>query len=231
MKILLFLYGIALSVIVPIDATFASEIISLKKSLALELTTPHLQRGAFFYQNYCAGCHSLTYFPHNLEARALLLSASSKQILPRSYPWRIALNPEDARKWFGVVPPDLSLITRQRGTRWLYNYLNSFYNDKSRPFGSNNLMFPEVAMPNVLASLTGDRVLKITHTHLPYLEMDKKSPLTMNQINEVLVDLVCFLAYVGEPKQQVRYYLGVWVIVFLLLLLIPLYYVKKGYSH
>ena len=35
-----------------------------------------------------------------------------------------------AAKWFGGVPPDLSLVSRSKGTDWIYTYLKSFYDDE-----------------------------------------------------------------------------------------------------
>ena len=63
---------------------------------------------------------------------------------------QIAMRAEDAKRWFGVVPPDLSVIARARGTDWLYTYLRTFYLDESRPMGTNNLAFKDVGMPHVL---------------------------------------------------------------------------------
>eukprot|EP00119_Amphimedon_queenslandica_P016965 XP_019857384.1 PREDICTED: uncharacterized protein LOC109585702 [Amphimedon queenslandica] len=72
-------------------------------------------------------------------------------------PMNISMSPEKAAKWFGVAPPDLSLIARSRGADWLYSYLVTFYADPdpSRPFGVNNVIFGDVGMPHALQSLQG----------------------------------------------------------------------------
>jgi ubiquinol-cytochrome c reductase cytochrome c1 subunit len=69
----------------------------------------------------------------------------------------IAMKVDDASGWFGVAPPDLSVIARARGVDWLYTYLTTFYADPNpaRPFGVNNVMFPDVGMPHVLWPLQG----------------------------------------------------------------------------
>ena len=67
---------------------------------------------------------------------------------------------DDAKKWFGAVPPDLSVIARARGSDWLYTYLRTFYRDDTRPTGWNNLVFDKVGMPHVLWELQGQRVPK-----------------------------------------------------------------------
>ena len=125
--------------------------------------TASLQRGARVYVNYCLGCHSLAFMRYERMGRDLglgdeqvrenLLFASDKVTDPMT----IAMRPEDATKWFGVAPPDLSVIARARGPDWLYSYLVTFYTDSnpSRPFGVNNVVFSDVGMPHVLVSLQG----------------------------------------------------------------------------
>jgi ubiquinol-cytochrome c reductase cytochrome c1 subunit len=124
-------------------------------------------------------------------------------------PIRIALPPEDAKQWFGVVPPDLSLISREKGTQWLYLYLNSFYKDDSRPFGTNNHLVVDVAMPNILESWHDE--------------------LSKEQFDTSLQDLVTFLAYVGEPEQRLRYRLGFFVMSFLIVLFLVILRLKAVY--
>jgi hypothetical protein len=46
---------------------------------------------------------------------------------------RVALDAKDGKEWFGVPPPDLSVIARSRGADWLYTYLRTFYRDPRRP--------------------------------------------------------------------------------------------------
>ena len=125
--------------------------------------TASLQRGARIYVNYCLGCHSLSFMRYDRMGRDLglsdgqvkenLLFAADKVTDPMT----IAMRPEAAAKWFGVEPPDLSVIARSRGPDWLYSYLVTFYTDPnpSRPFGVNNVVFGDVGMPHVLASLQG----------------------------------------------------------------------------
>ncbi|MBF2758808.1 MAG: cytochrome c1 [Ectothiorhodospiraceae bacterium AqS1] len=122
-----------------------------------------LQRGAQLYVNYCLGCHSLSYMRYDRVGRDLGLSAeqTAENLLFASdritEPMNISMSPEKAAKWFGVAPPDLSLIARSRGADWLYSYLVTFYADPdpSRPFGVNNVIFGDVGMPHALQSLQG----------------------------------------------------------------------------
>ena len=58
----------------------------------------------------------------------------------------VAMTSDDAENFFGIVPPDLSVMARSRGANWLYTYFMTFYRDPFRPFGVNNLVFKDVAM-------------------------------------------------------------------------------------
>ena len=125
--------------------------------------TASLQRGAGLYVNYCLGCHALSFMRYDRMGRDLgltgeqvsenLLYAADKATAPMS----IAMRPEAAASWFGVAPPDLSVISRARGPDWLYSYLTTFYADPnpSRPFGVNNVVFQDVGMPHALVPLQG----------------------------------------------------------------------------
>jgi ubiquinol-cytochrome c reductase cytochrome c1 subunit len=125
--------------------------------------TASLQRGARIYVNYCLGCHSLSFLRYERMGRDLGLSAEqvSDNLLYAAdkitAPMSIAMRVDDARKWFGVAPPDLSVISRARGPDWLYSYLTTFYADAnpSRPFGVNNVVFEDVGMPHALLPFQG----------------------------------------------------------------------------
>lgn len=205
-----------------------------------------LQRGAKIFMNYCLGCHSLKYMRYNKMANDLGLTTFDGEIdkdllvnnlifthakLPD--PIKIGLPPTDAKQWFGTVPPDLSLIARVRGGPWLYTFLKSFYADSSRPFGSNNLLIPGVAMPNVLAPLVG-QVIAIRENNqqnapITHLLKVKEGEMTAQEFDNAVEDLVNFLVYVGEPVQLVRYRLGYFIIAFLCVFLIAVYLLKKSY--
>ena len=113
-----------------------------------------LQRGARNFINYCSGCHAAQYMRYNrigadlgipdtLLRENLIFSPTAKV----SDTIRSAMPPADAVLWFGVAPPDLSLIARARGADYLYTFLKSFYADPSRPTGVDNLVLKGTAMP------------------------------------------------------------------------------------
>lgn len=202
-----------------------------------------LQRGAKLFMNYCSGCHSLKYIRYNRMAEDMGLTTfdghleegllTNNLIFTKSSiydPIQIAMSPEDAKQWFGMVPPDLSLSARNRGPDWIYTYLKSFYADKTRPFGANNLLIPDVAMPNVLEPLIG-RVVAVDNKdkHTKSLLMVEPGEMHQAQFDSAMLDLVNFLVYVGEPAKLVRYKLGVFVMLYLGLLLIVAVLLKKAY--
>jgi ubiquinol-cytochrome c reductase cytochrome c1 subunit len=126
-----------------------------------------LQRGAALFVNYCVSCHGASFMRYSRmgedlgltdeQVRRNLMFAAEKI----GDPMAVAMHGDDAIRWFGIQPPDLSVIARARGADWLYTYLLTFYHDPDpkRPFGVNNLVFPEVGMPHVLWELQGVQLL------------------------------------------------------------------------
>lgn len=201
-----------------------------------------LQRGARMFVNYCLSCHSAQYMRYNRIAADLgidesvvtdnLMFASDKI----GDTMQIAMRPSDAEQWFGVAPPDLSVIARSRGADWLYSFLNGFYLDESRPTGVNNLYFATTAMPHVLSELQGLQVLREGDDehdghdgHGPALELVSPGKMDPGQYRQATRDLVTFLVYMGEPAKLVRYKLGFWVIAFLLVLFMAARAMKREY--
>lgn len=212
------------------------------------------QRGAKLFMNYCAGCHSLKYLRYNQMAKGLGLTTddgSPDQDLLKNLMFTTAkttdhvltaIPMENAAEWFGgITPPDLSLEVRIRGADWIYTYLKSFYEDKTRPFATNNALYPQVAMPDVLYPLQGKQIaITQTSTHvfegntiktttIDHLQSLGNGEMSEQAFNSAIGDIVNFLAYVGEPDQLTRIHLGYWVIAFLIILLLFAYLLKKEY--
>lgn len=198
-----------------------------------------LQRGAKTFVQYCLGCHSLKYMRYSRIADDLEISEQqvNKDLMyvgdKIHDSMRIAMSPEDAEIWFGIEAPDLSLVARSRGADWLYSYLQGFYQDESRPFGVNNRVFKDVAMPNVLWELQGNQTAifkTVENTSvIGRLKITEKGSMSPLDFDATIKDLVNFLVYVGEPAQLVRIKLGKWVILYLLVFLIVAYRLKKEY--
>ena len=142
--------------------------------------------------------------------------------------------PEDgAKQWFGVVPPDLSVTARYRRPDWIYTYLRSFYVDESTPTGWNNLLFPNVAMPNVLYEWQGPRRAQFAATegskHFEGFEQVSDGQMTNEEFDSAILDLTNFMVYLAEPAKLVRYRIGLWVTIFMVLFTILAYFLKKEY--
>lgn len=204
-----------------------------------------LQRGAKLYVNYCMGCHSLQYMRYQRMGEDIGIPT---EVLEKNFMFgaekvgelmTISMKKQDAEKWFGVAPPDLSVIARARGVDWLYTYLLSFYLDGKRAIGINNLVFKDVGMPHVLWKLQGWQTLTHTESHghqSASLVLKDKAQLSekghyesVSSYKRDVRDLVNFLAYVGEPMQLERRVIGKWVIFFLVIFLIVAYALKKEY--
>lgn len=197
-----------------------------------------LQRGAANFFNYCSGCHSLQYMRYNRIAEDLDLDES---LVKANFMFvgdkignavKVSMEPEDAKSWFGVQPPDLSVISRVRGADWLFSFLNGFYTESERPTGVNNLYFSQTSMPHVLWELEGYKKFinpsEDDQNSGIAFEIVVPGKLSQNEYQEFTRDIVSFLVYVGEPARLVRYKLGFWVIAFLFVLFIFAYLNKRA---
>ncbi len=203
-----------------------------------------LQRGARNFVNYCLGCHSAKYMRYSQLAADLALTEDELRTNLMFTGSRVydtmdtAMPAEKARQWFGNAPPDLSLITRSRGTDYVYTFLRAFYADPSRPTGVNNAVLPGTAMPHVLAGLQGlqrPRYETVTGEegvaaeHLVGLEPGVPGELPAAAYDSFVRDTVAFLEYVAEPHKAKRQALGVWVILFLLMFTAFTWFLYKEY--
>ena len=200
-----------------------------------------LQRGARNFVNYCQGCHSAKYVRYNQLARDL--GMTEQQVIDNlmfgaarpTDTMEIAMRPADGQRWFGMAPPDLSLMARSKGSDYIYNFLRSFYLDPSRPTGVNNLMLPNAAMPHVLWELQGLQKAKFEEqqhdgmTQVVFEGFEQVSPgqLSPEAYDEFVRDTVNFLDYIAEPMKLKRQSLGVLVIAFLLVFGVFAYLLKQ----
>ena len=177
--------------------------------------TASLQNGAKLFMNYCSGCHAIGFMRYNRIAKDLNLSDSlvaEHLMFAGEKPGETittAMPKEGAAKWFGGTPPDLSLVARAKGTDWIYTYLRGFYKDDSKVFGVNNKVLENASMPDVLWSLKEEK--------------------SEAEFDQDVRDITNFLDYVGEPAKLIRTSLGVWVLLFLGVLFVLTYLLKKEY--
>ena len=197
-----------------------------------------LQNGAKIFVNNCLNCHAAAFMRFN---RLKDIGLTEQQIKDNllfttdkvGETMKIAMDPKNAKDWFGGVPPDLTLIARSRadiakgsGPDYLYTYLRTYYRDETKASGWNNLAFPNVSMPHVLWELQGERKPIYTeveeHGHKVAVfkgwEQVKSGSMTPLQFDDAMGDLVSYLQWMGEPAQSTRVRIGVWVLLFLLLL-------------
>ncbi|MBK6675887.1 MAG: cytochrome c1 [Rhodocyclaceae bacterium] len=195
-----------------------------------------LQNGAKLFINYCLNCHSASYMRYN---RLRDVGLSDDQIREKlmftadkvGELMRIALQRDEAKAWFGVAPPDLTVIARARasefgsGADWLYTYLRTFYRDDSRPTGWNNVVFENVGMPHVLWELQGEQVMGDDH----HLKLARPGKLKAEEYDALVADLVGYLKYMSEPMSEYRKSLGVAVLIALSVLFVFSYALKREY--
>ena len=203
-----------------------------------------LQRGAKYFVNYCMGCHSLKYMRYNRMAQDLGIDEVGLRqhlILTGGKPGDLmanAMRPVDAEKWFGTAVPDLTLVARWRSPDWLYSYLKGFYTDETRPYGVNNLIFPDVGMPHVLSRMQGVQEAVYEEKagesgepikHVTGLKLTEPGSIAPEEYDTMVRDLTNFLTYAGDPVKLERQRLGVYVLLFLGLFFILAYALKKEY--
>jgi ubiquinol-cytochrome c reductase cytochrome c1 subunit len=196
-----------------------------------------LQRGARTFVNYCLACHGASLMRYERMAKDLgisdellrenLMFATDKpgELMVASMP------SEGAKQWFGVVPPDLSVTARYRRPDWIYTYLRSFYVDELSPTGWNNVLFPNVAMPNVLYEWQGYQKANFFDGSGDFEKFEQliDGKLTDQQFDAEIGDLTNFMVYLAEPAKLVRYQIGLWVTIFMVLFSIFAYFLKKEY--
>jgi ubiquinol-cytochrome c reductase cytochrome c1 subunit len=196
-----------------------------------------LQNGAKLFINYCLNCHSASSMRYN---RLRDLGLSEDQIKSNLLfsgekvgdMMKIAMRPDDAKTWFGAVPPDLTVIARARasgagtGGDYLYTYLRTFYKDDTRPTGWNNLVVPNVAMPHELWQLQGVRTVKMVEEPDPHekgktvhrfagFEQVTKGSVSPQEFDTQVADLVAYMEWMAEPTRDLRKRLGAIVVLFL----------------
>jgi ubiquinol-cytochrome c reductase cytochrome c1 subunit len=196
-------------------------------------------RGAGYFANYCLGCHGLKQIRYSRIGKDLKMNETQLRDLIQFGDAKIhesvhsAMKPESAIAAFGVAPPDLSLVVRSRGADWVYSYLKGFYDDPKRPFGVNNIVAPNVAMPNVLWELQGRQEPELGNVDgkraVVGLKLTTHGKMKPHEFDGAVNDLVNFLAYVGEPSVLQRVPLGKYVIAFMLFLTYLFYRLKKEY--
>jgi ubiquinol-cytochrome c reductase cytochrome c1 subunit len=253
---------LALVLLAATDGALASETgVRLEPALVDRLDVESLQRGARNFVNYCLTCHSAQYMRYN---RLTDLRLSESQIQDnlmfatdkRGSTMMPAMTRAEGAAWFGVAPPDLSVEARIRGNDWLYSYFLAFYRDDGSATGWNNLVFPNVAMPHVLWSLSGTQKLVETvyddHDEaeaaaiaakglalaerlangkyvVKTLANDTPGTLSTVEYKKFVADIVNYMDYMAEPVRNQRINIGIVVLIYLGVLFAFAYALKRAY--
>ena len=222
-----------------------------------------LQRGAKYFVNYCMGCHSMSFMRYERISTDLGIAP---EIIQQNLNFAggnigslmtIAAPAKVQKKWFGAAPPDLTLVARARGNEWLYTYLRNFYQDETRPYGVNNRVFTDVAMPHAMLELQGmaqcapgpvhaenggikrdpltrEEILVDAKTGEALnpcgrLVVEKAGKLKQVEFDQAVGDLVSFLAYAGEPAALKRQRMGVYALFFVSLFFVFAWLLNREY--
>ena len=202
---------------------------------------PSLQRGARNFMNYCSGCHSAQYVRYNTIGKHLELS--DEQLVDNLMfnaektfeTIRAAMPAEDAERWYGTAPPDLSLMARSKGADYIYTFLKSFYISDDSPTGVDNVVLAGTSMPHVLWELQGFQSAVFTeHTEdgVTTQVFEHFEPVTdglydAEDYDAFVRDTVNFLAYIAEPIRSDRRKIGTWVLIYLVVFLVIARMLKK----
>ena len=217
-----------------------------------------LQRGMQTYVNYCLGCHTAQYqryiraaedlhIPEELVTEHLIFGDQKIGDQMTS-----VMDPKLAAQWFGAAPPDLTNEVNLRGADWIYTYLRSFYVDESRPYGVNNVVYPAVGMPNVLAELQGiqskscGEVAQLDVHGVALMDSltgaliteqsceiftvaEGTGTMTPAEFDTTIYDLTNFMAYMAKPYKSDSQRIGLWAVLFCIMMTILFYFLKKEY--
>ncbi len=201
-----------------------------------------LQRGAANFMNYCSGCHSAQYVRYKTIGKDLDLS---DEMLVNNLMFnagttletiQASMSGDDAARWYGTAPPDLSLMARAKGADHIYSFLKGFYIDPDSPTGVDNSVLPGASMPHVLWELQGYQSVHFSEhsnedgsvsTNFDGFEQVTSGTMDSADYDEFVRDTVNFLAYIAEPVRSHRVAMGKWVIIYLLFFLIIARMLKK----
>ncbi len=170
-----------------------------------------LQRGAQLFMNYCLGCHSMKYqryqrsfqdlgIPDELGQEYLQFTGEKvSDYITRAMP------EEAAAGWFGAAP--------------------------------NNTVFPEVGMPHVLQPLQGTPTRTYEEQMVDGemvkryvgIKSDGTGAMSPDEYDQAVADIVNFLEYTGEPSKLESHKIGKWVLIFIAVLFVFVYLLKKEY--
>lgn len=217
------------------NAMAAGPTFPMEKAPDLTNDLTALQNGAKIFVNHCLNCHSASFVRYNRMTELGLTERQIKENLMFTTDkvgdlMIAAIDPKQAKQWFGTNPPDLTLVARSRssvqgysGADYLYTLLRTYYRDETKPTGWNNLAFPNIGMPHPLWEMQGERkpIMETVSSGghevqvLRGWETVKAGTMSQAEYDRNVVDLVAYMQWLAEPGRNDRIRLGVWVLIFL----------------
>lgn len=185
---------------------------AMLEDIRVDTSVAAIERGVDGLMNNCHSCHSLKY----IKYRDLAAFGIDKKKIEDwrgdqalDAPLASQMTDDAAVQSFGVIPPDLSLMTKARegGTSYVYSYLLGYYNTPDGMTG--NHIYPATRMPDILG-ISG-----------------ATDPAERAELQKKAHDIVSFLAWAADPHEEERHRLGYYVIGYLVILTLLLYFVKN----
>lgn len=199
-----------------------------------------LKNGAKLFTTYCMNCHSASFMRYQKlfeigfteeEMRNEGMISPDAKVGDLMV---VAARTNEQKQWFGgIAPPDLTVVVRARGEAgapnagrdFVYTYLRSFYRDPERPTGWNNPTFENVGMPHPMWELQGQAVKNTDGT----LTIQTPGSMSAAEYDKAVSDIVAFMTWMAEPQQLERQTIGAFVLLFLVILFVFAYALKKNY--
>ncbi|MBF0107732.1 MAG: hypothetical protein HQL76_00960 [Magnetococcales bacterium] len=219
------------------------------------------KRGAQVAVEICMGCHSIGLIKFDQLRKLGLTEDEVKklaEIQGRSKLDRMnaAMDETSAKESFGVIPPDLSLITKARKgyEDYVFGILTGYLSDEETQLVTKTMADGEISeqeameLQSALLIDTHDKAqvkAKLEriasgspfNKYFPGNFLAMPQPMTAGQITyadgtenslkQLSHDVVAFLAWAAEPTMEERKSLGFWVLGYLFILTVLLYAIKK----
>ncbi|MFC1748146.1 cytochrome c1 [Pseudomonadota bacterium] len=171
------------------------------------------KRGAEIVVSTCMMCHSLKYLKFNHLKDIGMTKEEITYLLDdqKLDDKMMSVTPVEVRKEsYGIVPPDLSVmaIARKQGPQYIYTLLTSYYYNEAEENDSH--LFPGIKMPDTLG----------------YSDTEEGSA-DRAEVEGQAKDIAAFLTWAADPNAEARRSIGVYVIIYLILMSILLYLCKK----
>jgi len=170
-----------------------------------------IKRGAMVYYDTCRLCHGMKYIKYrNLQEIGFDISEIDKLRGDKliSETMVSLMNDDVSIEFYGMVPPDLSVMAKARkhGPQYIYTLMTSF-TEKDNVYDNN--FFPGIKMPDIFnISIANDDSVKAV------IEAKAK-------------DVTEFLTWAADPRAAERKSLGKYVIAYLVILSAMFYMVMK----